>query len=134
VKKLWSERQRKIFLHFLQQLPEHQPMWMSLRVHLRLRGAQRSLECRFGSHSRRRFPNVPIAAVHRFTELIEGQTYTIEVSLVGRDRWRANLARTPGVCGALMPFYGTTPDTAARTLAEWLARARRNAHPIASGT
>ena len=109
-------------------------MWMTLRVHLRLRAAPRSLECRFGSHSRRRFPNVPIAAVHRFTELIEGRTYTIEVSLVGRDRWRANLARTPGVCGALMPFYGTTPDLAARTLAEWLGRAQRNAHPIASGT
>jgi hypothetical protein len=77
---------------------------------------------------------VPIAAVHRFTELIEGRTYTIEVSLVDRDRWRANLARTPGVCGALMPFYGATPDLAARTLAEWLGRAQRNAHPIASGT
>lgn len=109
-------------------------MWMTLRVHLRLRSAPRSLESPFGSQSRRRFPNVPIAAVHRFIETIEGHTYTIEVSLVGRDRWRANLARTPGVCGALMPFYGTTPDTAARTLAEWLGRAQRNAHPIASGT
>ena len=102
-------------------------MWMSLRVDLRLRAAPRSLECRFGSHSRPRFPNVPIAAVHRFTETIEGQTYTIEVSLVGRDRWRANLARTPGVCGALMPFYGTTPDQAACQLRQWLVRAYERA-------
>jgi hypothetical protein len=28
-----------------------------------------------------------------------------------------------------MPFYGTTPDAAAKQLAEWLERAYRTAHP-----
>jgi hypothetical protein len=61
----------------------------------------------------------------RFSETINGRPYIIEVSPVGRDRWRAQLARTPNGTTALMPFYGQTPDEAARRLAVWLARAVR---------
>jgi len=39
------------------------------------------------------------------------------------DRWRAQIRRTPGVPTALMPFYGPTPDEAARRLSRWLALA-----------
>lgn len=61
----------------------------------------------------------------RFSETINGRPYIIEVSPVGRDRWRAQLARTPNGTTALMPFYGPTPDEAARRLAIWLTRAVR---------
>ena len=43
------------------------------------------------------------------------------------DRWRAYIVRIPGVPTALMPFYGRTPDEAARLLSEWLTRAHRRA-------
>jgi hypothetical protein len=69
--------------------------------------------------------------VHRFSEIIGGRTFQIEVSRVGRDRWRAHIVRTPGVPVALMPFYGPTPDAAARLLADWLTRAHRLAQPAA---
>lgn len=59
--------------------------------------------------------------VHRFEEVINGREYLIEVSSVGRGKWRAQIQRTPGACGALMPFYGTTPDEAAQHLSRWLA-------------
>jgi len=59
----------------------------------------------------------------RFEETINGRSYVIEVLPVGRDRWRANIARAPGGTTALMPFYGDTPDAAARQLAVWLLRA-----------
>lgn len=58
---------------------------------------------------------------HRFEEVINGREYLIEVSSVGRDRWRAQLRRTPGGSGAMMPFYGTTPVEAAEHLSRWLA-------------
>ncbi len=61
--------------------------------------------------------------VHRFDETIGGRAYQIEVSSVSQDRWRAQIVRLPGVPTALMPFYGTTPDEAARLLSEWLTRA-----------
>src|SRR5690554_3559901 len=57
--------------------------------------------------------------VHRFQETIEGRAYHIEVTPV-RDRWRAQLCRMPGVPTATMPFYGETPDDAARQLTRWL--------------
>lgn len=57
-----------------------------------------------------------------FNETIQGRSYVIEVQAVGRDRWRAGLA-SRGRTTALMPFYGTTPNEAARHLAGWLARA-----------
>jgi hypothetical protein len=65
--------------------------------------------------------------VHHIDEVIEGRTYHIEVSRVASDRWRAHIARAPGVPTAMMPFYGTTPDEAARLLSNWLALAHRTA-------
>jgi hypothetical protein len=61
--------------------------------------------------------------VHRFEEVINGRAYRIEVSSVGLDKWRAQIARTPGGSAATMPFYGTTPDEAAQQLSRWLALA-----------
>ena len=58
---------------------------------------------------------------HRFEEVINGREFLIEVSSVGRDKWRAQLRRTPGGSGAMMPFYGATPDEAAGHLSRWLA-------------
>jgi len=59
--------------------------------------------------------------VHRFQENINGREYLIEVSSVGVDKWRAQIKRTPGGSGALMPFYGKTPDEAAGHLSHWLS-------------
>ena len=61
----------------------------------------------------------------RYTETINGRECVIEVLPVGRDRWRAQIARTPGSTTALMPFYGPTPDAAAHQLTGWLERAGR---------
>jgi hypothetical protein len=71
--------------------------------------------------------------VHRFDESIAGHPYSIEVALVSRDRWRANIVRLPGLPTALMPFYGRTPDEAARHLTDWLSRAHRRAASPAAG-
>jgi hypothetical protein len=57
-------------------------------------------------------------------QTINGRPYLIEVLPVSRDRWRAQLARRTGST-ALMPFYGTTADEAAESLARWLQRASR---------
>jgi hypothetical protein len=62
--------------------------------------------------------------VHRFEETIGGRAYHIEVTAVG-PRWRAQLCRIPGVPTAMMPFYGQTPDEAARQLTNWLTLAHR---------
>jgi hypothetical protein len=58
--------------------------------------------------------------VHRYEEHIAGRTYCIEVQPVTESRWRAQLARLPGMSTALMPFYGPTPEEAARELSRWL--------------
>ena len=58
--------------------------------------------------------------VHRYEETINGRAYHIEVSSVGTGKWRAQIKRTPGGSGALMPFYGKTPDEAAGQLSKWL--------------
>ena len=71
--------------------------------------------------------------VHRFEEFIAGRPYLIEVSAVSKDRWRAYIVRLPGMPTALMPFYGTTPDEAARHLSDWLTRAHQRAANV-SGT
>jgi hypothetical protein len=63
--------------------------------------------------------------VRRFQEIIGGRVYHIEASMVRDDRWRAQIARLPGMPTALMPFYGETADIAARLLFDWLARAHR---------
>jgi hypothetical protein len=67
------------------------------------------------------------AAVHRFKESIGGRHYLIEATAVAGDRWRAYIVRIPGVPTALMPFYGSTPDEAARQLTDWLTRAHERA-------
>jgi hypothetical protein len=59
--------------------------------------------------------------VHRFEEVINGRAYHIEVSSVGFNMWRAQIARVPGGSAALMPFYGKTPDEAAQHLSRWLS-------------
>lgn len=64
-----------------------------------------------------------LVTVVRFEHTINGRSYVIEVLPVGRDRWRAQIARRPGRTTALMPFYGTTPDEAAQLLSRWLAQA-----------
>jgi hypothetical protein len=67
--------------------------------------------------------------IHRFEETIGGRAYLIEVTPV-RDKWRAQIRRVPGMPTALMPFYGPTPDEAARLLRQWLLIAhRRTATP-----
>ena len=58
---------------------------------------------------------------HQYQEIINGRPYVIEVSSVGGNQWRAQIARTPGGSAAMMPFYGATPDEAAELLARWLA-------------
>ena len=71
--------------------------------------------------------------VHRFQETIGGRAFLIEVTLV-TDRWRAQLCRLPGVPTAMMPFYGSTPDEAARQLAAWLTLAHRRQTAAAAAT
>jgi hypothetical protein len=66
--------------------------------------------------------------VQRFEESIAGRPYLIEVARVSTDRWRAHIVRIPGVPTALMPFYGRTPDEAARQLSQWLTRAHQCAN------
>jgi hypothetical protein len=67
--------------------------------------------------------------LHRFDEIINGREYRIEVSNVGRGKWRAEIARRPGAFGATMPFYGTTPVEAAAQLSRWLAIAHGQPAP-----
>ena len=64
--------------------------------------------------------------MHRFEEIIDGRRIAIEVTPVHPDRWRAYLVREPGGSTALMPFYGKTPEQAARQLRDWLALAYRD--------
>ena len=66
--------------------------------------------------------------MHRFEKIINGREDLIEVSSVGLGRWRAPIARVPGGCAALMPFYGKTPDEAAGQLSRWLALLHGQAH------
>ena len=59
--------------------------------------------------------------VPRYEHIINGREYKIEVSNVGLDKWRAQIARVPGGSAATMPFYGKTPDEAAGQLSRWLS-------------
>jgi hypothetical protein len=59
----------------------------------------------------------------RFEQEIGGRLYVIETSPVQADRWRAQIARRPGMPSALMPFYGPTAVDAASRLVRWLTRA-----------
>jgi hypothetical protein len=71
--------------------------------------------------------------VHRFEETIGGRAYQIEVTPVS-NRWRAQLRRGPGMPTAMMPFYGQTPDEAARQLLQWLALAHQRFAATANAT
>ncbi len=62
--------------------------------------------------------------VQRFEHTINGREYQIEVSNVGLDKWRAQIARVPGGSAATMPFYGKTPVEAAGQLSRWLSIAQ----------
>lgn len=66
--------------------------------------------------------------IHRFEETIGGRSYSIEVIAVS-NRWRAQLVRKPGIPTAMMPFYGVTPDEAAKHLTDWLTLAHRRQAP-----
>jgi len=103
--------------------PRGAALWARLRPSLRLIARLRRVE----SVSFLRRQHIVTTAVHRFEESIGGRPYLIEVASVAEDRWRACIVRIPGVPNALMPFYGRTPDEAARHLSEWLARAYRRA-------
>jgi len=59
--------------------------------------------------------------IHHYEEQIAGRTYLIEVSPISASRWRAQIARRPGMPTSLMPFYGQTPDEAAGELSKWLS-------------
>jgi len=63
---------------------------------------------------------------HRYQEIIGGRVYHIEAAPVHANKWRAQIVRIPGMPSALMPFYGSTPDEAARQLTAWLIRAHQN--------
>lgn len=84
-------------------------MWMRLRPSFRLRARYGALECA-----------LPVT-VQRFDETINGREYRIEVSAVGLNQWRAQIARSGGGSRAMMPFYGRTPDEAVKHLSHWLA-------------
>ena len=68
--------------------------------------------------------------VHRFEETICGRVYHIEVTPVS-DKWRAQLRRNAGMPTAMMPFYGPSPDEAARLLTQWLTLAHRRVAAVA---
>jgi hypothetical protein len=70
-----------------------------------------------------------IVNVHRFHEVINGREYRIEVSCVGLNKWRAQIARVPGGSAATMPFYGSTPLEAAGQLSRWLSLAHGQPRP-----
>jgi hypothetical protein len=67
--------------------------------------------------------------VHLFEQTINGRDYRIEVSAVGLDKWRAQIAKVSGGSRALMPFYGRTPDEAAQQLSRWLSLAHGRPSP-----
>ena len=92
---------------------------MRLRFSFRLNRSTQPLESvAFPTTPNSRRADTP---VQRFEEVINGREYHIEVSSVGLGKWRAQIARVPGGCAALMPFYGKTPDEAAGHLSRWLA-------------
>jgi hypothetical protein len=92
-------------------------VWMRLRPSFRLNDPASPLEWPLVTRS---FLDTNVN-VHRYEENINGRAYLIEVSSVGAGQWRAQIKRTPGGSGAMMPFYGETPDEAAEHLSKWLS-------------
>ena len=72
------------------------------------------------------FQNSYTVVRHRLERTIAGRPVVIEVTWVAENRWRAHIARIPGVPTAMMPFYGETPDEAATHLSDWLDRAHQH--------
>ena len=96
-----------------------------LRAKLRLTCGAVTLRSQLHFPSRLRPPRRLVVGtkpvnVHRYEEHIAGRKYLIEVSAVSQTRWRAQIARLPGMPTAMMPFYGQTPEEAAGELREWL--------------
>jgi len=124
---VWTHRQRILFLARSGRTARVGALWIHLRWFFRLTSRPTQLEfivCLFLRNS----PSAAnVVTVQRFEELINGREYLIEVSEVGVGRWRAQIARLPGGCSALMPFYGATPADAAKQLAAWLSRAHSQA-------
>jgi hypothetical protein len=109
--------------------PARRRLWTSLRPSLRLIAGGRRVKS-VSLHPNLRGGRIVATDFHRFEHSIGGRPYLIEVLPVGQNRWRACIVRMPGVPTALMPFYGQTPDEAARHLSEWLTRAyQRTASP-----
>ena len=68
-----------------------------------------------------RYLQVKPVNTQRFEHCIAGRNYVIEVLPVSATRWRAQIARLPGMPTSLMPFYGATAEDAARELTNWLS-------------
>jgi hypothetical protein len=68
-----------------------------------------------------RFPRTEPVNTQRFEHCIAGRNYVIEVLPMSATRWRAQIARLPGMPTSLMPFYGATAEDAARELTNWLS-------------
>jgi hypothetical protein len=96
---------------------------MRFRAELRLIGGRSCATLRSLIPKRNGSRRAVATAIHRFEQSIAGRDYLIEVRAVAQDRWRAYIVRIPGVPTAMMPFYGRTPDEAARQLSAWLTRA-----------
>ena len=71
-----------------------------------------------------RYPSMA-TLTQRFEQEIGGRLYVIEALPIQANRWRAQIARRPGMPSALMPFYGATADEAATQLVRWLTLAHR---------
>lgn len=118
-----EKRRTKVYCaQELQQLPARTAEPPRLRADLRLFHLASRIESSLRSHLLP-IPSADTAHVdiHRYEEEIAGRTYHIEVHAVSREQWRAKLARRPGMPTALMPFYGKTPELAARELTNWLS-------------
>src|SRR5688572_10181911 len=121
---LWSERQEIFFYAGFRVKPRPTENKGSLRTFLRLFRFWQRVESRLLlTHNFRKFINI---VRHCFERTIAGRPQAIEVSWVAEKRWRAHIARIPGIPTAMMPFYGETPDEAATNLADWLNRAHRH--------
>jgi hypothetical protein len=105
-------------------------MWTALRAAFRLIAAATRVRWSAVATVARRAAavrpsrTITKVTVHRFEQTIGGRAYHIEVRAVS-NRWRAQLQRRPGTPTAMMPFYGQTPDEAARQLTDWLTLAHR---------
>jgi hypothetical protein len=127
VESLCTLRQLKLFWTVSRTNPAGCTLCVRLRSFFRLNAARESLECCLLTNTIEHVFRRIIVNVQRFEEIINGREYKIEVSNVGADKWRAQIARLPGGSAALMPFYGRTPDEAARHLSSWLLLAHNRA-------